>query len=136
MRWRRRAASSARPSSSSQATPLLQLGRDRPDRRLQLVGRRHVVGRREDVELRPLGDQLAGQRVQLGDPLDLVAEELDPDEAVLGRRHQLQRVAADAEPRPLEGLVVALVLEVDEVAQDRVAPVLARRVLRRSTVAP
>ena len=102
---------------------LVHLGRDRPDRRPQLVRRRDEVAGREDVDLRPLGEQLAGERVQLRDPLHLVAEELDPDEAVLGRRDQLQGVAADAEPRPLEGLVVALVLEVHQVAQDGVPPV-------------
>ena len=106
---------------------LLHLGLDRADRRPQLVGRRDEVAGREDVDLRPLGQELAGQRVQLGDPLHLVAEELDPDEAVLRRRDQLQGVAADAEPGALEGLVVALVLEVDEVAQDGVAPVRPRR---------
>ncbi len=71
-----------------------------------------------DVDLGPFGDQLAGQRIELGDPLDLVPEELDPDEAILRRGHELQRVAPDAKARALERLVVALVLEVHEVAQD------------------
>ena len=92
---------------------------------LSLSGRRHVVGRRVDVDLLALGEELAGQRVELGDPLDLVAEELDPDERLLRRRLELEGVAADAEPGAAERLVVALVLEVDEVAQDGVAPVLA-----------
>ena len=83
------------------------------------------MGRRVDVDLLALGQHLAGQRVDLGDPLDLVAEELDPDEAVLRGGLELERVAPDAEAGPLDGRVVALVLEVDEVAQDRVAPVLA-----------
>ena len=72
-----------------------------------------------------LGEQLAGQRVELGDALDLVAEELDADDELLGRGLELERVAADPEPGAAEGLVVALVLEVDEVAQDGVAAVLA-----------
>ena len=92
---------------------------------LSLSCGRHVVGRRVDVGLLALGEELAGQRVELGDPLDLVAEELDPDERLLRRRLELQGVAADAEPGAAERLVVALVLEVDQVAQDRVAPVLA-----------
>ena len=104
--------------------PLLGLGLDVDDRGLQLVGRRDVVGRRVDVDLVALGEQLAGQRVELGDPLDLVAEELDPDEEVLGGWLELERVAPDPEPRAAEGLVVALVLEVDELAEDRVAAVL------------
>ena len=107
------------------ADPLLHLGLDVDDGFLELVGRRHVVGGRVDVGLLALGEELAGQRVELGDALDLVAEELDADERLLGGRLELEGVAADAEPGARERLVVALVLEVDEVAQDGVAPVLA-----------
>ena len=107
------------------ADPLLHLGLDVDDGFLELVVRRDVVGRRVDVGLLALGQELAGQRVELGDPLDLVAEELDPDEGLLGGRLELEGVAADPEPRTAERRVVALVLEVDEVAQDGVAPVLA-----------
>ena len=74
---------------------------------------------------RALGEQLAGQRVELGDALDLVPEELDADDELLRSGLQLERVAADAEPRAAERLVVALVLEVDEVAEHGVASVLA-----------
>ena len=125
MRWRSRAPSRARPSASSPADPLLHLGLDVDDRFLELVLRRDVVGRRVDVDLLALGQQLPGQRVELGDPLDLVAEELDPDERLLGGGLELQRVAADTEAGPGERGVVALVLEVDQVAQHGVAPVLA-----------
>ena len=107
------------------ADPLLHLDLDVDDGLLELVGRRHEVGRRVDVRLLALGQELAGERVQLRDPLDLVAEELDADERLLRRRLELERVAADPEAGASQGLVVALVLEVDEVAQDRVAPVLA-----------
>ena len=79
---------------------------------------------RVDVEVLALGEELAGQRIEFGDPLDLVAEELDPDDRLLGRRLELQGVAADAEPGPADGGVVALVLEVDQVAEHGVAPVL------------
>ena len=78
-----------------------------------------------DVRLLPLREQLAGQRIELGDALDLVPEELDPDDDLLRCRLELEGVAADPEPGTAEGLVVALVLEVDEMAQHRVAPVLA-----------
>ena len=83
-----------------------------------------------------LGEQLAGQRVDLGDPLDLVAEELDPDEGLLRRRLELEGVAADAEPGPGQRLVVALVLEVDELAEDGVAAVRAALRGAGATVAP
>ena len=125
VRWRSRAPSSARPSASSCADPDLHLGLDVDDGFLELVGRRDVVGRRVDVGLLALGEELAGQRVELGDPLDLVAEELDPDERLLRGRLELEGVAADTEPGTGQRLVVALVLEVDQVAQDGVPPVLA-----------
>ena len=105
--------------------PFLHLGLDVDDRFLELVLRRDVVRRRVDVDLLALGQQLARQRVELGDPLDLVAEELDPDERLLRGRLELERVAADAEAGTGERGVVALVLEVHQVAQDGVAPVLA-----------
>ncbi len=54
-----------------------------------------------------------------------VAEELDPDEALLRGRLELEGVAADPEAGAAQRRVVALVLEVDEVAQHRVAAVLA-----------
>ena len=107
------------------ADPLLHLDLDVDDGLLELVGRRHEVGRRVDVRLLAFGQELAGERVELRDPLDLVAEELDADERLLRRGLELERVAAHPEAGTGQGLVVALVLQVDEVAQDRVAPVLA-----------
>ena len=103
----------------------LHLGLDVDDRRLELVGRRHVVGRRVDVHVLALGEQLTGERVDLGDPLDLVAEELDADDPLLRGRPELERVATHPEARASEVGVVALVLQVDEVAQHRVAAVRA-----------
>ena len=44
-----------------------------------------------------LGEQLAGQRVELGDALDLVAEELDADDDLRRCGLDLERVAADPE---------------------------------------
>ena len=63
--------------------PLLHLGFDVDDGFLELVGRRHVVRRRVDVRLLALGEELARERIELGDALDDVAEELDPDERLL-----------------------------------------------------
>ena len=80
MRWRSRARLERAALGLELADALLHLGLDVDDRVLELVRRRDVVGRRVDVDLLALGQQLAGQRVELGDPLDLVAEELDPDE--------------------------------------------------------
>ena len=107
------------------ADPDLHLGLDVDDGLLELVGRRHEVGRRVDVRLLAFREQLPGERVELGDPLDLVAEELDPDERLLRCRLELERVAAHPEAGAGQRLVVALVLEVDEMTQHRVTPVLA-----------
>ena len=107
------------------ADALLHLRLDVDDRGLQLVGRRDVVRGRVDVELVALGEHLAGERVELGDALDLVAEELDADDEVVVGRLELERVAAHAEPGARQGLVVALVLEVDQLAQHAVAPIPA-----------
>ena len=104
---------------------LLHLLLDVDDGLLELLGRRDVVRGGIDVELVALGQDLAGQRVELGDPLDLVAEELDAHDEVVVGGLQLERVAADAEAGARQRRVVALVLQVDQLAQDAVAPVAA-----------
>ena len=107
------------------ADPQLHLGLDVGDGLAELVLGRHEVRGREDVELLALRQQLPGERVELRDPLHLVAEELDPDDDLGAGRADLQGVAPDPEPGAGQRGVVALVLEVHEVAQHRVPPVLA-----------
>ena len=85
-----------------------------------LVGRHPVFGR-PDGHGGLLGDHFGGQRVDLQDPLDLIAEELHPHRPVLVRREDLHDVAADPEPAPGEVDVVPLVLDVHEPAEDLVA---------------
>ena len=82
------------------------------------------MGRRVEVDLLALGEDLARQLVDLDDALDLVAEEVDPHHVLAVRRLDLEDVTAHPELRAAERGVVALVLEVDEVAQDPVAPVV------------
>ena len=90
------------------------------DRRL----RGHVLRRREDRQVVELAVDLAGERVEVRDLLDLVAEERD----AVGRLHvrglDLDHVALDAEPAAAEQRVVARVLDVDQLAQHEVAVVL------------
>ena len=63
--------------------------------------------------------------IDLADRLDLVAEELDADRGlVLVRREDLDHVAAHAERAAVEVDVVALVLDVDELPEQLVAPEL------------
>jgi hypothetical protein len=106
------------------ADPLVQLTLDLLDRDEHLLAWCHVVRGRIQVDLGPLGEDLARQLVDLDDPFHLVAEEVDPDDVLAVRRLDLQDVAAHAELRPPQCRVVALVLEVDEVAEDPVAAVV------------
>ena len=78
---------------------------------------RHLVALRKD---------LASERVYLGDPFHLITEELHAQDRLLAGGLHLKGVAAHTELGTTEGGVVALVLEVDKVAQDRVAPILPR----------
>src|SRR3546814_10223722 len=93
-----------------------------PDRFRRLLERRsggHIVRVGKDADIVEGRDLLAGQRVELGDLLDLVAEEADaPRHILIMRRKYLQAVAADAEIAARERLVVALVLERDELSDD------------------
>ena len=97
---------------------LVQLRLDVVDRLLELVLRRDEVLGRVDVERVALGQQLAGQRVDLDDPLDLVAEEVDAHGQLLVGGQDREAVAAQAELAAHEVHVVALVLHVDEAAHD------------------
>ena len=100
---------------------LVQFGLDPADGPFHPFGTRHVVGGGEHVDLGVLGDDLARDRVQRHESLDVVAEHLDADRVLLVDREHLDRVAADSERAALEGDVVARVLDVDEGTQERVA---------------
>src|SRR5512146_359822 len=75
------------------------------------------------IDRRPLedGDRLAGEHVDLGDPLDLVPPHLDADTLLFVRRKDLDRIAAYAEGASLERDVVSVVLDLHERAQDVVS---------------
>ena len=124
VRIRSRWASSSLPCRSKRRELVVELELDAADRPLHPLRAGDVVGRREDVELLVLGDHLAGHRVERHQPLDLVAEELDADRVLLVDREDLEGVAADPEGAAGEGHVVAGVLDLDELAQDRVAVAL------------
>ena len=114
------------------AAALLELGLDPVHRALELLARGDVVARGEDGELVAHPQDLAGERVEVADRLDLVAEELDPGRDLLVRRLDVDDVAAHPEARASEVEVVARVLQVGELAQhdvaaDRVADLHAQR---------
>ena len=106
-----RSSSASRCSSSSSMLWM---------RLLHPLGRGDVVGGGPDVELLLLGQHLTGERVERHQPLDLVAEELDPDRVLLVDREDLEGVAAYAERASRRSQVVAGVLHLDELAQQRV----------------
>ncbi len=81
----------------------------------------HVMGGREDGHLARVTDDLAGERMQVGQPFDLVTEHLDPDGEFLVDGEHLDGVTTDPERPPGEGDVVAGVLDVDEPTQQPVA---------------
>ena len=66
-------------------------------------------------------ERLARERVDRHQRVDVVAEQLDAQRVLLVGREDLDHVAADAEGAARELVVVALVLELDELAQDLIA---------------
>ena len=98
-----------------------EFGADLLDRPLEGLIPGHVVRRRPDRDVVDLVEDLAGQRVEVLDPLDLVAEEGDPVGGLGVGRHDLQHLAADPERAAAEGRVVALVLHLHQLAQHLVA---------------
>ena len=99
----------------------VQFRADLLDRPLQRLVAGHVVGGRPDRDVVDRVEDLAGQRVEVLDPLDLVAEEGDPVGRLGVGGHDLQHLAAHPEAAAAEHRVVALVLHLDQLAQHLVA---------------
>ncbi len=100
---------------------LLEVSLDHLHGRLELVVGRDVVPGGEDRRALQLGRLVAGERVDEGEPVDLVAPQLYPQRLLLVGRPDLDHVAASAEAAGLQLDVVALVLLRDERAEDLVA---------------
>ena len=118
---RSRCASSSLPWSSSSASRTSSSASMPRDRLLHALGAGDVVRRGEDRDLGVVAEDLARERVERAEALDLVAEQLDADRVLLVDRDDLDRVATDPEGPAGEGDVVARVLDVDELAQQGVA---------------
>ena len=87
------------------------------DRRL----RGDVLRRGEDGDRVELREHLAGERVEVRDLLDLVAEHRHAVGRLRVRRLDLDHVALHAEAAPAEQRVIAHVLDVDQLAKHHVA---------------
>ena len=136
VRWRSRCDSSSLPCSSSSLRCALELVADLADRALDRLLRRSRSG----SPARPRraassASMLAGQRVELVQRLDLVAEQVDAVGGLGVGREDLERVAAHAEGAARERRVVARVLDVDQLAQDLVAVDRRRRSLNSCIIA-
>ena len=118
VRTRRRCASSSLPSLLEVLQPLAQLDLDGADGPLDDLVARDVVGGGVDGDVLELVAHLAGHDVEGHDPLDGVAEHLDPQRLLLVGRVDLDRVAPGPEGAPHQVDVVAGVLQVDQPAQD------------------
>jgi hypothetical protein len=79
-----------------------------------------VLGR-EDVHLLVVGQHLAGERVDLADALDLVAPQADAVGGLAVGGLHFEHIAAHAEAPALEDVVVAVVVDLHQVAQNLVA---------------
>src|SRR3954471_17242210 len=101
---------------------LVELARDLLDRRLDRALLDVVVRRGPDRDvLEVVGDELPGERVEVLQALDLVAEERRAERGLRIGREDLERLAAHAERPAAERRVVARVLDRDELAQELVA---------------
>ncbi len=100
---------------------LAEFDLDRFDRALHGVRSDRVVRRREQAHGIHGLDHIARERVQRVEGLDLVAEHLDADRELFVDRDDLDRVAAHPELAAREVVVVALVLHIDEVADEPLA---------------
>ena len=94
--------------------PHLEFLADRPHRGTNPVLRHDEVPGRVEVRLVLAGRHFPAGRMGDGDRLDRVSPELDPGRELLVGGPNVDRVAADAEPAPLQGQVAALVVDRDQ----------------------
>jgi hypothetical protein len=100
------------------AAPPGQLLFDRFDRSSRPLARRHEVRFRIHGNLVVLAQRLTGQRVKRRQLVHLVAEQLDAEALLFVRRNHFYDVAAHAEGAAVEVVIVALVLDFHQLAQD------------------
>ena len=100
---------------------LLELEADLVDRALDRLLLGHVVRRRPDRDVLDLVEDLAGERVEVGDRLDLVAEQLDPVGRLRVGGVDLEHLALHPEAAAGEDRVVARVLHRDHLPEEGLA---------------
>ena len=119
MRCSSRWASSSRPASFSSCSRSCSSTWMPFSAWLRVGLRRHIMRIGENLDAVELVGLLAGQRIELDDALDLVAEQLNPPGAVFQmRREQLDGVAAHPEGAAGEVHIGALILQGDEIGEE------------------
>src|SRR5207245_10464541 len=93
-------------------------GLDVNHRETELVRGSHVVRRGENGELVARAEDLAGDRVQLLDALDLVAEELDAVNLLFIGGDEVEQLAAHAKTKTRKVTGCALVEHLGELAKE------------------
>src|SRR5262245_2657595 len=110
------------PFRFEQAAIPRELLLNRLHRLLGPIARGHEVRLRIDRNLVETTNDLAGQRVEPGELVYLVAKQSDAQRVLFVRRHDLDDVAANAERAAPEFGVVALVLNFNQLAEDLIPP--------------
>ncbi len=98
-----------------------ELRLDGLDGQLGFLAWRDEVRFRVDRELVVLLERLARERIERNQLVDFVAEQLHPERRVVVRRIDFDDIAADAEHAAREIVVVAFVLDVDQLPEDLLA---------------
>ncbi len=94
--------------------PLFELGLNIADRQLQLFARGDEVLGRKDVDRFLFDQQLAGKRIDLDHPLDLVPPKLDAIRRFRIGGKDFKRIAPYSKGAAVKVDIVALELEIDQ----------------------
>ena len=112
---------SATRSLFEQRLPALELLLDRADRLLQARPRHDEMAFGIDRQAVELPDLIAGERIERGELIDVVAPEFDSESDVFVRRMHLDGVASNAEDAALEIQIIALIENLDEFGENLAA---------------
>ena len=100
---------------------LVELFPDRDQRPREVLFAGHVVGPREERHAVLAGQFAPGQRVEAGQSFDLIAVEPHPEPQILVPGHDLHGVAPYAETAAFERGVIALILHLHKLPEERLA---------------
>ena len=91
---------------------------------VDLLLRHHIVGGRPYHHMVKARVHPSGKLLHFADPVDLIAEPLDPDQVLAAlRRIDLHRIPPDPEIAALQGQVISRILDRDQIP-DHLVPVL------------